>query len=347
MEFDEEKERRRIHQDMIRKRRLMARRRRRALFRLVFLLFFFGALLSGILYLSYTLISCGNHLYHEYQSMYAGYTERQQVRRGFVDPRFDGYTNVLFLGIDDGANDSGSQEKHADTLLVASLENETGRVRFIHIPRDTWVTEPEHTEQMRIKNLYAAGGAPMMVRAVNQLLGISIHQYVVVDMDTFADLIDALGGVDLYVEEEMNYEDPDASLSIHLKKGYQHLDGKQVQEYLRYRSPELGDTGRVQRQQRFVRALYQNLLQFETIPHLPAVAELLKKRVETSAEIFDSAHLANVLRHMSSDAPGSCLLPGAEAGQDETIWVPDEKRIDEKMQEWFPNCDRVRQNEEE
>lgn len=50
---------------------------------------------------------------------------------------------------------------------------------------------------------------------------------------------------------------------------------------------------------------------------------------------------------MSSDAPGSCLLPGAEAGQDETIWVPDEKRIDEKMQEWFPNCDRVRQNEEE
>ena len=323
-------------QNILRKRQARARRRLKALVRLFFLLVFFGAVAAGVLFAGYTLISWGSSIYHEYQAMYAGYTERQQERRGAVDPKFDGYTNILVMGLDDGADDSGTKEKRADTILGISLENETGKVRFINIPRDTWTSFPNQGVSTKLKNIYAAGGAPMMVRQVSKLLGVSIHQYIVLDMETFADLIDVLGGIDLYVEGNMEYEDPEAGLSINIRQGYQHLDGAQAQQYLRYRSSELGDIGRVQRQQKFVKALYQKLLQFETIPRLPAIAEIFKQRIDTSAEIFDSVHLANVLRSLSSDPPASIMLPGSAAQHDDTVWMPDEAGIQKRMQELFP-----------
>src|SRR5574344_546484 len=158
-------------QHILYKRKLQAQRRRRALMKLLFLLMFLGAVIVGVLYVGYTLVSWGSNVYHEYQSMYAGYSERQQNRRGSIDPRFDGYTNVLVMGLDEGADESGRPGKRADTILVISLENETGKVRFINIPRDTWVTITGSTDQSKLKDVYAMGGAPMMVRQVNALLG--------------------------------------------------------------------------------------------------------------------------------------------------------------------------------
>ena len=272
------------------KRKLLAQRRRRARLRLLIVLIFFGVVLTGILFAGYALVSLGSRINQEYQAMYDGYSQRQQAKRGQIDPRFDGYTNVLIMGIDDGLDSDGGDEKRADAIMVASLENETGKLRLIHIPRDTWINEISTGQQMKIKNLYALGGAPLMVRQINNVLGISIHQYAVLDMNVFSELIDVLGGVDIYVESDMNYDDQEAGISIHLPKGYQHLDGKQAQQYLRYRSEDLGDEGRVQRQQRFCKALYQNLLQVRTVAKLPEIAEICKKRVDYSAEIFDSMH---------------------------------------------------------
>ncbi len=337
---DQGYERRQVNvtkQNIIRKRQELARRRRRAILRLLLLLIFVAVLLTGIVAVGYGLLTLGSRIQQEYQSMYAGYTERQQTRRGAVDPKFDGYTNVLILGIDEGVDSDGGDEKRADAIAVASLENETGKLRFIHIPRDTWVNVTGSDQQMKIKNLYAQGGAPLLVRQVNSLLGISVHQFVVLDMKVFSELIDALDGVDIYVESDMNYDDAEAGIAIHLPKGYQHLTGDQAQQYLRYRGEDLGDEGRVQRQQRFCKALYQNLLRVETIAKLPAIAEIFKTRVDTSAEIFDSMHLANVLRHLSSDQPISVILPGAPAADDATIWVLDDAAVTARMQELFPD----------
>ena len=334
--------------NIIKKRKALARRRRRALFRLLLILIILGAVLTGVAFAGLTLVSWGQHIYGEYQKMYAGYTERQEARRGAVDPRFDGYTNVLILGLDDGAGgmeaplDAEGQPiriKKADTILVVSMDNGSGRVRFINIPRDTLVTVPVSGVQARLSDVYPAGGAPLMVRQVNSLLGISIHQYVVMDMKAFAHFIDALGGIDVYVETNMDYQDPEANLTIHLEQGYRHLDGAKSLEYLRYRGEELGDVGRVQRQQKFVKAVYSKILQFDTLPKLPAIADIFKNEVETSAEVFDSAHLANVLRGISSEQPISVMLPGTAAENDYTIWIPDGAGIQNRMQELFRPSD--------
>ena len=134
----------------------------------------------------------------------------------------------------------------------------------------------------------------------------------------------------------MNYDDPDADLSIHFQQGYQHLDGKQAICYLRYRGTDLGDVGRAKRQQLFVRALYETVMQVSTLPKLPAIADILQTRVTTSAEVFDSAHLANVLRRMDRTAPETWMVPGATADGDDTIWMPDTSAIQEGVTELFP-----------
>lgn len=322
------------------KRKLLAQRRRRARLRLLIVLIFFGVVLTGIVFAGYALVSLGSRINQEYQAMYAGYSQRQQAKRGQVDPRFDGYTNVLIMGLDDGVDVDGSTEKKADGIVVASFENSTGKLRFIHIPQDTWVNVTGSKEQMKMKYLYALGGAPLMTRQVNALLGISIHQYIVLDTQVFSELIDTIGGVDIYVEEDMNYDDAEGGIAIHLPQGYQHLNGNQAQQYLRYRSDDLNDLGRMQRQQRFCKALYQNLLQFKTLTKLPAIADIIKQRVETSAEIFDSMYLANTLRHLSNVPPESIVLPGAPAADDASIWVLDDAALAQRMQELFPEAEK-------
>ena len=112
------------------------------------------------------------------------------------------------------------------------------------------------------------------------------------------------------------------------------MSGEDIQKYLRYRGEKLGDVGRVQRQQKFIKALYAKVLQLETIPKLPAIADIFRNRMETSAEIFDSAHLANVLRKMSSDPPSTLMLPGSE--NLDGAWVPNVAEIDARIAELFP-----------
>lgn len=321
--------------NIIRKRKIRRKRRRIAVFRLLFLLVVFGLLVSAVVFVGYAVINWGRHIYYEYQEMYQGYTQRQETKRGTIDPKFDGYTNVLILGLDDGAAEGRTAGPNADTIMLMSMVNESGRVRIITIPPDTWVSVPGGGEE-RLSALYPQGGAPLMVRSLSALLGISIHQYIAIDMKTFADLIDILGGVDAYVEEDMNYDDPESGLSIHLQKGYQHMDGNTAQKYLRYRGTGLGDVGRVQRQQKFIKALYQRVLQLDTVPKLPAIADIFQHRVTTSAEIFDSAHLANVLRRMNSDSPTTLMLPGDLAEGGGRIWIPNQNEIDLRMRELFP-----------
>ena len=318
------------------KRKNMNRRRRIKIFRLVFVLVILSLIGSAILFVGFSVYNAGVRVYNEFADMYQGYNDRKTARMGTADPKFEGYTNVLILGVDD------SHLQEADTILVLSFSNDTGKSRLISVPRDTWVTSRSHSG--KIGTLYSWGGVNLLVREVSKLLGISIHQYVIIDMTTFADLIDTLGGLDIYVEENMDYEDEAAGLSIHIPQGYQHLSGEEVQKYLRYRGEKLGDVGRVQRQQKFIKALYAKVLQLDTIPKLPAIADIFRNRMETSAEIFDSAHLANVLRKMSSDPPSTLMLPGAE--NEDGAWVPNVPELEARMSELFPLQDMISQSAE-
>ena len=205
------------------KRKNMRRRRRIKAFRLIFTLVILCLIGSAILFVGYSVYNAGVRVYNEFADMYQGYTDRRTARMGSTDPKFEGYTNILILGVDD------SERQEADTILVLSFSNDTGKSRIIGIPRDTWITSRSHSG--KIGTLYSWGGANILVREVSKLLGVPIHQYIIIDMTTFADLINVLGGLDIYVEENMDYDDEFSGLSIHIPQGYQHLSGEEVQKY--------------------------------------------------------------------------------------------------------------------
>ena len=209
-------------------------------------------------------------------------------------------------------------------------------MRILNIPRDTWVVMAQDKGETRLSNVYAVGGAPLMVRTINQMFDISIHQYVIIDLATFAQIVDTVGGIDLYIEQNMDYDDPEAQLSIHMRQGYRHLDGVGAECYLRYRSDDLGDLGRTQRQQKFVKAFYAKLLRVDTLPKIPTIADILKQNVTTSAELFDSVHIGNVIRKLSSDPPRTIMLPGDFSRSDDTVWIMDRAATDEIIHELFP-----------
>ncbi|MBR3624504.1 MAG: LCP family protein [Selenomonadaceae bacterium] len=324
----------RTRENIRRKRRIRRRRRRANLFRWLVFIIFSLTILSLAIFVFYRIYEGASYLYNEYVTMHNSYVERKSAR-GVDSGSFSGYTNALVLGIDDGISADGSTEgQHADSIFFISMSNDTGKLNVFAIPPDTYVDVKDGTG--RIATLYTSGGAPRVTRAVSEFLGVSVHQYVVINMEAFRDLVDALGGIDMYVEDDMDYDDEAGNIGIHLKKGYQHLDGEAAEDFLRYRNTALSDTGRVQRQQKFLKALYQKILQLDTIGKLPEIAEVFKTKVESSAEIFDSAHLANVLRKLSSDPPTVVTLPGWQDQSGARIWNPNREEIDAKMKEFFP-----------
>lgn len=311
------------------KKRIKVKRiqRRRHKFRVLIRLFMFTIFFGFIGWMGYHLYDWGNRAYSSI-SMHPKKSESLSATK-----QMEGYTNILLLGVDEGT--TGEKGKHVDTLLLLSMDNKQGRMRAISVPRKTMVQMPGNKLEQPISGAYEAGGEPLLSRLVSELLGVPVHQYVAVDIKAVADIVDILGGVDLYVEEDMEYEDPEINLRIHIKKGYQHLEGEQAQQYLRFRGDELGDIGRVQRQQKFLAAIYKKILSLDVMTKVPQLVELLQKRVVTSAEIFDSAQLISVIKGLSGENIQSVMIPGTLV-KNSDYWRVDQQAKKERMAELFP-----------
>ncbi|MEG0970812.1 MAG: LCP family protein, partial [Acidaminococcaceae bacterium] len=143
-----------------------------------------------------------------------------------LDETLNRRINVLILGIDDGDSEDFEGPKRTDAMLVASFDPDHNEVALVSIPRDTRVQIPGRVGLDKINHAHAYGGVLLAKQTVANLLKIPIHYYVLLNWQGFIDVINIIGGVDMYVEDNMNYEDPYADLKIHITKGYQHLDGK-------------------------------------------------------------------------------------------------------------------------
>ena len=237
------------------------------------------------------------------------------------------YINILLLGIDNGDLENPGSPQRTDTMMVVSISKEEGTIHLLSIPRDTKVTIPGHKGSDKIAHAFFYGGTDLAKRTVEDLLQLPIHHFMVIDWQAFIKTIDQLGGVDLYVENNMHYEDPYANLEIHLSKGYQHLDGSQAGQYVRFRSDELGDIGRVQRQQRFLKAFTEQTLQVSTLLKLPAFLRTYEQYVTTDITGYEMVKLANQLKTFRTGNLYTEMLPGNFATIDGlSYWVHDQEQ---------------------
>lgn len=236
--------------------------------------------------------------------------------------------NVLLLGLDDGDSENVNAPKRSDTMILASINPEDKSIMLISIPRDTRLNIPGQKGLDKINHAHAYGGPKLAKKTVETLLGIPVHYYVSIDWQGFIKVIDIIGGVDLYVERDMHYTDPYANLEIDLEKGYQHLDGKKAGQYVRFRTDELGDIGRVQRQQRFLKALADNALKLGTLWKLPSLVSTINEYVETDMTIMTMIKIANSVKTFSNGGLKAEMLPGKFGTvQGISYWLPDEKQI--------------------
>ena len=141
--------------------------------------------------------------------------------------------------------------QRTDTIMLLHVPSGGGPTVLVSVPRDSYVSIPGRSKN-KINAAYAFGGAPLLVRTIEQATGVRIDDYVETGLGGFANIVDAIGGVKLCPKRNMN----DKDAHINLKKGCQQMDGKTALGYARARhSDPRGDLGRVERQRETLAAI--------------------------------------------------------------------------------------------
>lgn len=218
----------------------------------------------------------------------------------FVDSK---RINVLLLG--------ETKEQLSDTIMVASYDPETKNVEIISVPRDTYHEREGYTDLGAKKINAAYWGDPVRsAQAVHEvLLGMPINYYAIIGYEGVANIVDAIGGVEVDIPFDMNYEkhSEDPPLIIHLQAGKQTLSGEDAVGYLRYRSGYRdGDLGRVSTQREFVSKAIKQCLG----PNLPKVAGSVIENVDSDITMRTVLSLAGDMGDISSDSVNTYVLPG-------------------------------------
>lgn len=194
--------------------------------------------------------------------------------------------NILILGL---------ESTRTDMIMVATFDPKSKTLNMISIPRDTYVENNYKDGSLKkINSVYempsTTGGAERVASEVSKILGIPIHDYVMIDYNAVGEITDAVGGIEVNIPFNMYYDDPYSKppLHIYFKKGINYLDGSNAIKYLRWRQNndgsygQEGDEGRIKRQQIFIKKLLEKALNPTT---LPKTIEVAFNNVETSLEL--------------------------------------------------------------
>ena len=165
--------------------------------------------------------------------------------------------------LDLGAGTEGVTGQRADTLIIAHIDPEPGRVTMVQFPRDLYVKI--HGGPKDRINIALDGGSTKLIRTVKDLTGLEIHHYAMVNIAGFRDLVDAVDGVDLCLTEPIPFDDATGIEVTTDELPLVHFDGDRALRFVRSRNFPNGDLGRIQNQQRFLAAAMDKLTSASTL----------------------------------------------------------------------------------
>ena len=234
-------------------------------------------------------------------------------------------TTILIMGVDVREDDVG----RSDTMMIATVDPKLDKASLLSVPRDTRVRIAGYGFD-KINAAYAYGGEPLSEKTVENLLGIDIDHYVIVNTKSFVKIIDAIGGIDIDVEKRMYYEDPwddNGGLLIDLYPGMQHMDGETAVTYVRYRDSE-GDIGRIHRQQKFMEACMDKIVSPDIITRIPAVVREIVDAIETDMTFRQLLEIAGALKVAQQNGLATEMVPGYPLYIDGiSYWMPDVEEL--------------------
>ena len=224
-------------------------------------------------------------------------------------PAKDEPVNILLAGVDTGSNESGDSEKidttkKANSIVLLHYEPKNENLKIISIPRDTMIKLNSKRQKINISN--SVDGPKYLVNNVQELMNTKINYYVQLDYSTFRNVIDSLGGIDININNKMNYDDNVQNLHINFEKGLTHLNGQKAEEYFRWvknndgKSIEGGDLGRIGNQHILMDAVIKKFSRVSTIFRYPSIISSVSKNVETNMSTNQIMKYARTFSHLKS-----------------------------------------------
>lgn len=239
----------------------------------------------------------------------------------FFTQQLEEPVNILVMGIDAVPDENGNSETRfsgrSDTMLLVRFQPEDNSLKLLSIPRDSRVRFPNGRYD-KINSANAIGGVPFVKEVIQENFeGITIDKHIRVTTNAFKDLVDLIGGVEVYVPMDMKYTDKTQGLYIDLKEGKQTLNGDEAEQFSRFRNDNLGDIGRVQRQQMLLKALRQKLQSPQGLFKIPKAIQLLQDEIDTDLTTSEIYNLAAFGLSVDKENVRMVMLPGRPSNPQE------------------------------
>lgn len=245
-----------------------------------------------------------------------------------------GRINILVLG----ESGIGDGYKLTDSIMVVSYNPQTQQASLLSIPRDTYVGKRDknsatqnYLASYKMNAVYRNGtNIEETIECVNNVTGLNIEHYILVDTDAIIEIVDAIGGVWFDVPIDMNYDDTNQNLHIHLQAGRQLITGEKAEQLLRFRHnqddttypEEYGnnDIGRMRTQREFIQETAKQLLKIENVTKVLNLLEIVKNNVKSNLDFQTLKYYIPYAFKFNTSHILSDTLPG-QSEQCNGIWI--------------------------
>ena len=237
--------------------------------------------------------------------------------------------NILVMGTDfvyDRPYHQTNQTDHdgnSDTIILLNINPISDRFTLMSIPRDTLVEIPGYGER-KLNAALPFGGPKLAIETLKNNFGIRVDHYITIHPNALIQSIDALGGINVFVDRDMFYQDRAAKLDINFKEGWKNLSGQEAMAFIRFRMEARGDIARAERQQRFLGEVFKKIVSPASLPKLPILAGILVSNLKTDMPLTQSIQVLNFIRLSKRSHQQFITFPGdyGEKPYIGSIWLP-------------------------
>lgn len=238
-----------------------------------------------------------------------------------------------------------------DTIMIGRYDPNSQKASLVSVQRDTFIGDnpKKATAYDKINSVYQGKYPEKTLKEINELTGLNLKYYVVIDTQGLKDLVDAIDGVEFYVPMDMKYDDTSQNLHINLKEGMQKLNGNQAEQVLRFRHNNDGstypesygtqDTGRMRTQRDFISALLKQTLKPSNILKIGEFIDIASKNIKTNIPIETLKDYIPYAVEFSTDNLRTATLPG-EPKEMNGVWLylTDDEEAQAMIAQYFFDC---------
>ncbi|TCZ80125.1 LytR family transcriptional regulator [Paenibacillus albiflavus] len=208
---------------------------------------------------------------------------KSDKRDDVVEPLKD-HVSILIMGVDESEKraDAYGDAIRTDALMLLTLNKDDKSIKLLSIPRDTRVYIESRKKMDKITHAHVFGGVDSTIKTVEEFLDIPVDFYVKFNFDSFMEIVNSLGGIDVDVPVSFTEQDSnDKQGAIKIEKGYQHLNGEQALALARTRHID-SDMMRGQRQQLVLEAVMKKAVSFQSVTKLSSMLDAINNNFKTN-----------------------------------------------------------------